>query len=47
MFQKEKELELAARIGQTLLKRVGTLEGDLLSAQSNCQEMEQKVCQLA
>ena len=43
MFQKEKELEIAARIGQNLLKKVGTLEGDLHSAQSNCEEMEQKV----
>lgn len=43
---KEKELEIAARIGQTLLKKVGTLEGDLHSAQSNCEEMEQKLHQL-
>ena len=43
LLQKEKELEIAAKIGQTLLKKVGTLEDDLCSAQSNCHEMEHKV----
>ena len=43
IIQKEKELEIAAKIGQSLLKKVGNLEGDLYSAQSNCVEMEHKV----
>eukprot|EP00116_Pleurobrachia_bachei_P014862 sb/3475124/ len=46
LLQKEKELEIAARIGQSLLKKVGTLEGDLHSAQSSCEAMEHRLNQL-
>lgn len=42
-FQREKDLELAARIGRSLLQRNELLEAELGSQLDNRQQLEQQV----